>query len=181
MRRYSSNNLSERWRPGEQVVAFTGKHCQTVAHHGIVAFPGKWNDRYLIFFPGSDRFGWVDDQALLPCQGNQGSRATFAQIAFMDNEWDGFRGTYRRLLGTPCRFVISVSKDGRFGFQFSATIGKLHLRKVTLSIQVPSQTKLNQKSCLRLLREILSVNYVTTSRPKSMMDWQVDWMTPLRD
>ena len=116
----------------------------------------------LVYIPALDSYCMADDEALLKTNSTEGRRESFAQISFTQFDDTEIRGTYRRFLGRESKFSIIESDGGGFGFDMSAPMHDLGLGEILLTIRVPSLIELTDRKCLDILREVLSLDHLTT-------------------
>ena len=151
------------YQAGDQVAIFTGKSYETLGHHGVVVSPSRYGDsETLVYIPFLDSYCMADDEVLLRTNPTDERRASFAQISFAQYSDDAIFGTYRRFLGEESKFSIVQSDDGGFGFDITAPIEEMGLGKTSLTIRVPLLIELTPRKSLDILREVLSLDHLTT-------------------
>lgn len=167
---HSMKNLQTIYEAGDQVAVFTGKLYETLAHHGVVISPSQYGDsESLVYIPAIDCYCMADDEALLRTTNANQKPDSFAQIRFTKFDGNEVSGTYRRFLGVESDFLIVESENGGFGFDITAPIEGTGLGRISLIIRVPSVSDLTDRKCLDILRDVLSLDYVTrqTTDPNS--------------
>ena len=160
---HGRKDLRTIYHAGDQVAVFTGKLYETLAHHGVVVSPSTYGDsESLVYIPSLNSYCMADDEALLRTNATAEQRESFAQISFTCFDDDLIQGSYRRFVGDESNFSIRESDDGGFGFDMTAPIQGTGLGEITLAIRVPSLRDLTDRKCLDILREVLSLDHLTT-------------------